>query len=138
MAPRFVRTLALLTAAAFVAVPARAQQQANAQAQAGQARSGPAAPARGVTFAAGAMNFDLSGTGNTPVGSLRADFPFSRYLGVEAAVAVARPQEQSGTSTLVFPEVQLQASAPLGPVAPYAGVGWGSTAWRAASAATRT
>ncbi|MFL5540608.1 MAG: outer membrane beta-barrel protein [Longimicrobiaceae bacterium] len=109
-----VRSIPLAAAAAALTLaPPRAGAQAPA----------PAGP--GITLAAGVMNFDLSGTGNTAVGALRADLPLSRVFGVEAAVAVAKPDQQSGSSTIVFPEVQLQASAPLGTVAPYLGLGVG-------------
>ena len=113
MIQSFVRPVSLSAAALALSTAGAAAQTATP----------PAGP--GITLAAGVMNFDLSGTGNTAVGAIRADFPLSRIFAVEAAVAVAKPDQQFGSSTIVFPEVQLQASAPLGRVAPYAGVGVG-------------
>ncbi|HKP75440.1 MAG TPA: outer membrane beta-barrel protein [Longimicrobiaceae bacterium] len=109
-----VRSSAFAAAAAILAAPAHAQKAPP------QPFAGP-----GITLAAGVMNFDLSGTGNTPTFALRADLPLSRIFSLEAAVAGARPNEQSGTSTILFPEVQLQAGLPLGRITPYAGAGLG-------------
>jgi hypothetical protein len=114
MIQTFVRPVSLSAAALALSAASAAAQTATPP---------PAGP--GITLAAGVMNFDLSGTGNTAVGAIRADFPLSRIFAVEAAVAVAKPDQQFGSSTIVFPEVQLQASAPLGRIAPYAGVGVG-------------
>jgi hypothetical protein len=111
-----VRSLALAAAAVLVMAPA----QAHAQKAAPQPFAGP-----GITLAAGLMGFNLDGSGSTAVSALRADFPLSRVFTIEAAVARGRPEERLGTSTIYFPEVQLQAGAPLGRVTPYAGAGFG-------------
>jgi hypothetical protein len=116
MIRNLVRSIPVAVAAATLTLSA-----AGAAAQ----TSAPPSAGPGITLAAGIMDFDLSGVGNTPVGAIRADFPLSRVFGLEAALAVAAPDQQSGSSTIVFPEVQLQAGAPLGRVAPYAGVGLG-------------
>jgi hypothetical protein len=82
----------------------------------------------GVSFSGGTMNYDLSGTGNTPALALRADFPFSSIFRVEAGVVAAKPDQQFGDDpTFIIPEVQLQAQLPLGRVAPYLGAGVGMT-----------
>ncbi|HEX9937753.1 MAG TPA: outer membrane beta-barrel protein [Longimicrobium sp.] len=82
----------------------------------------------GVSFSGGTMNYDLSGTGNTPALALRADFPLASVFRLEAGVVAARPDQQFGDDpTFIIPEVQLQAQLPLGRVAPYVGAGIGMT-----------
>jgi hypothetical protein len=87
----------------------------------------------GVTLAAGVMNYDLSGTGNTPVIALRVDRPISPVFRVEGAITGAKPDQQFGGAPLfLIPEVQLQAELPLHGLAPYLGVGLGLS-YRASS-----
>lgn len=79
-----------------------------------------------ISFAAGASQYDLSGTGTVSTLSVRADLPLSRIARVEAGIGYTRPEQQfGGRSTLLIPEAQLQLQWPLGRVAPYLGVGGG-------------
>jgi hypothetical protein len=80
----------------------------------------------GVTVAAGLMNYDLSGTGNTLAIALRVDRPITPVFRVEGSVTGARPGQQfGGDPLLLIPEVQLQAELPLHGLAPYLGLGFG-------------
>jgi outer membrane protein with beta-barrel domain len=81
-----------------------------------------------VSLSAGAFQYDLSGTGTTPMLAARAELPLSRLFLVEGGLTAARPAQQFGaTTTFLAPEVQLQVQAPLagGRVAPYLGLGGG-------------
>ena len=90
-----------------------------------------------VSLAAGAFQFDLSGTGTAPMVAARAEWPLSRFFLAEGGLVVARPKQQfGGTTTFFVPEAQLQAQLPLagGRVAPYLGVGAGYAIDRRTSA----
>ena len=90
-----------------------------------------------LSLAAGAFQFDLSGTGTAPMVAARAELPLNRYLLAEGGLVVARPKQQfGGTTTFFVPEAQIQAQAPLagGRVAPYLGVGAGYAIDRRTSA----
>jgi hypothetical protein len=123
--PRLCRSLALATVMA-AGLPFAAQAQSAAL----QAR-----PA--VSLAAGAFQFDLSGTGTAPMVAGRAEFPLNQFFLAEGGLSVARPKQQfGGTTTFFVPEAQLQAQLPLagGHVAPYLGVGAGYAIDRRTSA----
>jgi hypothetical protein len=91
-----------------------------------------------VSVSAGAFQYDLSGTGTSPMLAVRAELPLSRFFLVEGGVAAARPLQQFAftsttclrctRTTFVAPELQLQVQAPLGGgrVAPYLGLGGGA------------
>jgi hypothetical protein len=53
---------------------------------------------------AGAVNFDLSGTGTTPAFSVRVSQALGANLVVEGSLLVATPEQQFGDSTLIAPE----------------------------------
>jgi hypothetical protein len=84
-------------------------------------------PAR-YTFdlVAGAVFFDLNGTGADVGGAARLTRPLTGTLGLNVGVLVARPNEDSGRSTLVVPEAHLHYHWRAGAVRPYAGggIGW--------------
>lgn len=80
-----------------------------------------------VGISGGVLQFDLSGTGNTPLFSLHVD---RRVLGdwaIGANVSFARPKQQFGSTTLFIPEGQIQYQWQLGRVHPFAGGAVGST-----------
>lgn len=84
-------------------------------------------PRAAVGVVGGAAQFDLSGTGTTAFGGLRADYQLARFLIAEGAVGVLRPAEQYRQRfTYVIPEAQLQVQLPVGRVRPYLGVGGGA------------
>jgi hypothetical protein len=90
-----------------------------------------------VSLAAGAFQFDLSGTGTAPMIAARGELPLNRFFLAEGGLVVARPEQQfGGTTTFFVPEAQIQAQAPLadGRVAPYLGVGAGYAIDRRSSA----
>ena len=77
----------------------------------------------------GIMQFDLSGTGSTPMAALRVDLPWSTHLWFEPGVVFARPDQQFGASTtFVVAELHAHAMMPLGGFAPFLGAGVGR-AW---------
>lgn len=107
--PRFTLAAALLAGGGLAAAPAAAQ-----------AGTGPA-----LTIAAGAMRFDLLGSGGAASFAFRADFPLADGVRVEASAMTAWPKEETGRSELLLREAQLQAQLPVGGVAPYVGGGVG-------------
>jgi hypothetical protein len=75
----------------------------------------------------GIMDYDLSDVGQTLTLNARGVAPLSRTFVLEPGILWARPDLQGGgEATLLIPEVQVQARFPLGPVAPYLGVGVGA------------
>jgi len=112
--PRARRAAALAIAAAFVLPTAALAQNAGAG-------------GRALSISAGAFQYDLSGTGTTPMVAFRADFALNRALLLEGGFGLARPgQDFGGRATIVTPEAQLQLQLPLGRVLPYVGVGGGA------------
>ena len=77
----------------------------------------------GVT--AGAVNFDLSGTGTTWGMAVRGTRALTPNLAVELSALFARPDLQGGRALLVTPEAHLQYHWRVGHFAPYAGGGVG-------------
>ena len=75
---------------------------------------------------AGAMNFDLSGTGTTPAFTARVSRELGARFVAEASLLVARPDQQFGNPTILAPEVQLQYHLPVGRFTPYLGLGVGA------------
>ena len=105
---RFLVPATLVLAAAFV-VPGAARAQTE------------------LSFGGGIMDYDLAGTGQTLTLNARAVMPLSRTFALEPGIVWAQPELQGGGgATLLIPEVQLQASFPIGPVAPYLGLGVGA------------
>lgn len=90
-----------------------------------------------VSLSAGAMQYDLAGTGTAPLLAARGELPLSRYFLVEGGVSAARPDQRlRGMTTLLTPEAQFQAQLPLAGswVAPYVGTGVGAAIDRRAGA----
>jgi hypothetical protein len=81
-------------------------------------------PIPSLSIVGGVSQYDLSGTGSTPIGAVRVDVPLFVLL-AEGSLGVMRPKEQSGTRTYVIPEVQLQYQLLPMLVRPYIGVGAG-------------
>lgn len=82
--------------------------------------------ARGLSFSAGAANFDLTGSGVTPLVALRADAELTRWLVGEVGVSALRPNERfDARLTYVVPELQFQLQLRAGRVRPYLGAGGG-------------
>lgn len=84
-----------------------------------------AAARNSISASTGSMNFDLSGTGNTWNVSVRGTRALTSHLALEFGGLFARPDLQSGTGTVILPEVQLQYHWRVNKVAPYAGGGVG-------------
>ena len=91
-----------------------------------------------VTVAAGAIDFDLSGTGTTWVGAVRATRALGDRVAVEFGASVAKPDQDFGGSTLIAPEVHLQGHWRFGRVRPFAGGGLGFAHVRANLASNET
>lgn len=83
---------------------------------------------RGMRLAVGGgiSHFDLSGVGTAPAVFARAEVPLGRIFLIEPGVTYLRPDQQFGfRSNFVVGEVQFQAQAPFGQLAPYIGAGVG-------------
>ena len=79
-----------------------------------------------ITASAGALNFDLSGTGTTLGVAVRGTRALTPHLALETGVLVARPQLQGGGRANLFaPEAHLQYHWRAGRISPYAGGGIG-------------
>ena len=79
-----------------------------------------------ISATAGALNFDLSGTGTTVGVAVRGTRALTPHVALETGVLFARPDLQGGgRATLFAPEVHLQYHWRTGMFAPYAGGGIG-------------
>jgi len=79
-----------------------------------------------IVASAGALNFDLSGTGTTPAVAVRATRALTSHIALETGVLFARPMLQDGQRAALFaPEAHLQYHWRVGRVLPYAGGGIG-------------
>jgi Outer membrane protein beta-barrel domain len=79
-----------------------------------------------ISATAGALNFDLSGTGTTVGVAVRGTRALTPHIALETGVLFARPDLQGGgRATLFAPEVHLQYHWRAGMFAPYAGGGIG-------------
>ncbi|MQA89636.1 MAG: hypothetical protein GEU90_05310 [Gemmatimonas sp.] len=83
-------------------------------------------PVAGWMAALGLMQFELDGTGLAPMVALRGGTPLSSVLLLEGSMAAARPEQTTGTSSVLIPEAQLQLSLPFTSVSPYMGLGAGA------------
>ena len=86
------------------------------------------APQRATgTFVAGALQYDLSGTGTTGFVGVRVDRALRRLLLLEAGVTYAQytPDVADKTLALLFPEVQLQLQGSSSRLRPFVGAGIG-------------
>lgn len=72
----------------------------------------------------GISQYDLSGTGTTPIAAVRVTIPIL-FAVAEGSLGVMRPDEQSGTHTYIIPEAQLQWELFPLLVKPYVGIGAG-------------
>lgn len=109
----FARKLAILTALAAIgaAAPLSAQETA---------------PPAHISFNTGLFQFDLSGTGYSPMVAVRAATPIAHVLQVEGALLAARPGQQFATTTYLVPEAQIQLVLPFSVISPYMGLGAGA------------
>jgi len=81
---------------------------------------------RALGIVGGAFQYDLSGTGTTGFGGVRLEWPIASYVIVEPGLTYARYTTQGGTGvSLLFPEIQLQVTRPVGRVRPFIGIGAG-------------
>ena len=105
---------ALVTSCALlIGVTARAQGQT---------------PMREFSLAAGASEYDASGTGTAPVGALRYSAPIvGRWLLGDLSLSYASLDEQFSTANthIGVAEGQLQAQLPFNSIRPYIGIGGG-------------
>ena len=82
--------------------------------------------AQNIAVTSGVLNYDLSGTGNTPSVAMSADWRVIGNWLVEGGLTYARPRQQFGERTNFFlPEVQVQHQFPIGRLAPFVGGGVG-------------
>jgi hypothetical protein len=82
-----------------------------------------------VSLSAGALQYDVAGTGSAPVLAARGELPLSHYFLIEGGLSAARPEQRlRGITTLLTPEAQIQAQLPFAGawVAPYIGAGLGA------------
>ena len=79
-----------------------------------------------ITVSAARLDYDLSGTGNTPGVAVRATRALTPNLSFEFGGMFARPEQQFGPSTLFMPEAHLRYTWSLGRVSPYVGGGLGA------------
>lgn len=83
------------------------------------------------TATAGLMDFDLSGTGQTWSGAIRATRALSDHVALEVGASFAKPEQDFGPSTFIAPEAHLQYHWRIGRVRPFAGGGIGFSHLRA-------
>lgn len=83
---------------------------------------------RAVSVLAGPSQYDLSGTGTTPFGTVRLDLPVERRLVLEPAFTYMSYESQAGARTHhMLPEAQLQVTGAGTVFRPYLGVGLGAS-----------
>lgn len=78
-----------------------------------------------VGVAASIVNYDLSGVGTTPGLVVRASRDLTPHVVLETRGLFAWPDQQSGPSTFLAPEVQLQYRWNIARFSPYVGAGGG-------------
>ena len=100
-----------IAAASLLAVPFGAQ----AQEEAGH-----------VSLGGGWASYDLNGTGDTGIFTLRAGAPIAPNFGWEIALSYLRPGEEDAKAHLFLPEVQLQLMKAFSRFTPYVGIGVGA------------
>ena len=130
---RWLRPASLLAALLAFGITAEARAQSYSASQ----HQSILALRPSVSLSAGAMQYDLAGTGNAPLLAARGELPLSRHFLVEGGLSAARPEQRlRGMTTLLTPEAQLQAQLPLAGtwIAPYFGTGVGATINRRAGA----
>jgi hypothetical protein len=81
-----------------------------------------------VAITAVAMDYDLSGTGQTMALAAGATRDLGSHLVLEGRGLLAKPNQQFGRSTLFVPEAHLHYRWNLGRLRPYAGGGIGTVA----------
>lgn len=74
----------------------------------------------------GLFQFELEGSGFAPMVAVRAGMPIGSVLLVEGNLVAARPEQDTGTSTVLIPEAQLQLDLPFTRILPYMGLGTGA------------
>jgi hypothetical protein len=74
------------------------------------------------------LDYDLSGTGTAAGVAGRAARDLTRHLGIEVRGLFARPEQQSGPSTLFAPDLQVQYRWKFARLTPYVGGGLGFAA----------
>jgi hypothetical protein len=84
------------------------------------------APAQQISLMAGRAEYDLSGVHTSNVWAARVAFPAEPFFAIEPGLSYIHTSQDFGRTDLWMPEIQLQAHALLGPLAPYLGVGVGA------------
>jgi opacity protein-like surface antigen len=79
-----------------------------------------------ITVSAARIDYDLSGTGNTPGLAVRTTRRLTSNVSLEFGGIFAKPNQQFGPSTLFMPEAQLRYRWDVGRVSPYVGGGMGT------------
>lgn len=79
-----------------------------------------------ISVSAVRIDYDLSGTGNTPGLAIRSTKNLSPSVSLEFGGVYARPRQQFGSSSLFMPEAQLRHRWNAGRVFPYVGAGLGA------------
>jgi hypothetical protein len=88
---------------------------------------GPAyAQSNSFAISAGAFNFDLSGTGTSPLIAMSVDTRPAGNVLLEGGLTFAFPEQQFDRTTFIIPEAQLQYQFPIGRFAPFVGGGVGA------------
>lgn len=87
------------------------------------AQSGPV-----ITLVAGAMQYDLRGTGTAPLLGVRVDVPGTRLIIFEPGLTYSWYVDGADRVSWLIPEAQVQFQASLARVRPYVGFG-GGVAW---------
>jgi hypothetical protein len=86
---------------------------------------------RALGIVGGAWSYDLSGTGTSAFGGLRAEFTVARPVVIEPGLTYARYSSQFGPSVnYLIPEIQGQLQIPGSTLRPFLGAGIGfAYAW---------
>lgn len=83
-----------------------------------------------IAVSVAALDFDLSGTGQTAGVAVRATRDVTPHITFEARGLFAKPEQQFGTSTIVVPEAYLLYRWPIARWTPFIGAGTGAAAIR--------
>src|SRR5688572_5301819 len=84
------------------------------------------AQTRSLAVQTGALSYDLSGVGTTPLISVNTDWAATRHVVFQGGVTAAFPDQTAGRTTLLIPEGSVQYQWPLGKFAPFVSGGIGA------------
>jgi hypothetical protein len=78
-----------------------------------------------ILLGGGYASYDLAGTGDTGIFTVRLGAPLAPTFGWEVALSYLRPGEEDAKARLFLPELQLQLMKAFGRFTPYLGIGAG-------------